>query len=301
MKRLFTALLAALALNFSAQARALAEAPGFSLKTPTGETVNFPADAQHRPTVLMFWPSWCPFSRALQPYVQDIWNDYRGAGVNVWTINIKEDRDPVEVLRERGLSFPLLVNGDAVANDYGLKYTPWLVVIDGGNHIVYTRPPKPPSPVHTAKEVRAVLNQLLGDKAVPLPKSYPKPYDLHLKKPEDLGKHLTATPLPQSEWGPWVTTYLAGIGPDEAVKDLALRGAIADGKSAIAAAREIWKEKFGEEETASQAPYRAFRHDNRWVVLGDGTAPKLGAGFVLVIDSDSGRVIRVARSAGGGR
>jgi thiol-disulfide isomerase/thioredoxin len=272
-------------------------APSWQLNTPQGQTVAFPQDAQHRPTLLLFWPSWCPFSRALQPYVQDIWNDYKGVGVNVWTINIKEDRDPVQVLRERGLSFPLLIKGDEVALQYGLAYTPWLVVIDGSNHIVYTRPPKPPSPIDTAKEVRGVLNQLLGDRAVPLPTSYPKPYDLHLKDPATLNQQLVPREVPASEWQPWLKKYLGGIAPDEAVKDLAARGAVGDGKSAMAQARELWSKAYGEEETLRWAPYHAYRSNNRWVVLGDGVNGALGAGLILVIDADSGRVVRMVKGA----
>jgi thiol-disulfide isomerase/thioredoxin len=272
-------------------------APAFSLKTPQGETVEFPTAAQGRPTVLMLWPSWCPFSRALQPYVQAIWEDYRGAGVNVWTINIKEDKDPVAVMKERGLSFPLLIDGDAVSRTYRLQYTPWLVVVDGSNRIVYTRPPSPPTPIDTAKEVRAALNGLLGDKAVPLPTSYPKPYDLHLKKEEDLGKKLAPRAIPASEWTPWVEHYLAGVGEQDVVAGLAAQGPVPDGKTAIARAREIWSATYGAEQTLTQAPYRTYRKGNRWVVLASGESgaeARLGEGFICVIAADSGRVLRVA-------
>ena len=271
-----------------------AVAPAWSLKTPQGETVNFPADAKGQPTVLMFWPSWCPFSRALQPYVDDIWKDYRAAGVNVWTLNIKEDRDPVQVMRERGLSFPLLLDADKVASQYGLEYTPWLVVIDGKNRIVYTRPPSPPTPVDTAKDVRAKLNQMLGAKAVPLPASYPKPYDLHLKDPKTLNQRLAPKPVAQNQWQPWVAQYLAAIPADEAVQDLPPRGPVGSGKTAIAQARAIWTQRYGDELTREWAPYRAYRQDDRWVVLGDGPDGQLGSGLILVIEAASGRVIRIA-------
>ncbi len=273
------------------------QAPAFSLQTPEGETVVFPAAAEGRPTVLLFWPSWCPFSRALQPYVQAIWEDYRAAGVNVWTINLKEDKDPVTVLRERGLSFPLLVQGDAVAKTYRLQYTPWLVVIDSGNRIVYTRPPSPPTPIDTAKAVRGVLNGLLGSKAVALPASYPKPYDLHLKQPEDLGRRLAAAPVPASEWGPWVERYLAGVGDAERVAGQAANGPVPDGKTAIAIARAAWSEAYGSEQTLTQAPYRSYRKGGRWVVLGSGDTGSdaaLGAGFICVIDVATGAVLRIA-------
>ena len=287
-----------LALTFAGSATAaLPDAPSFSLKTPQGETVNFPAAAQGRPTVLMFWPSWCPFSRALQPYVQSIWEDYRGTGVNVWTINIKEDKGPVAVMKERGLSFPLLLQGDAVSRAYRLQYTPWLVVIDGSNRIVYTRPPSPPTPIDTAKEVRATLNGLLGDKAVPLPASYPKPYDLRLQHEQDLGRQLAPTPIPASEWGLWVERYLATLKDGETMPGTSAPGPLADGKAAIARAREAWSEAYGAEQTLTQAPYRSYRKGRRWVVLASGEAGGaggLGAGFICVIEADSGRVLRIA-------
>ena len=277
----------------SLHAAAPGQAPAFELATPQGEIVRFPAAAQGRPTVLMFWPSWCPYSRALQPYVQAIWEDYRGVGVNVWTINFKEDKDPVQVMKERGLSFPVLLKGDEVAKDYRIAYTPWLVVIDGGNRIVYTRPPSPPTPIDTAKEVRAVLNGLLGDQAVPLPTSYPKPYDLHLRSPDSVNQRLKPAPVAESEWKPWVERYLAAIPPDEAVAGMPAKGPIADGKAAIALARELWTATFGADATLNQAPYRSYRKGNRWVVLGQGGSGRLGEGYVLVVEHDSGRVIRL--------
>jgi thiol-disulfide isomerase/thioredoxin len=273
-------------------------APAWKLRTPAGETVEFPAAAQGRPTVLLFWPSWCPFSRALQPYVQDIWNDYRAAGVNVWTINIKETGDPVQAMKDRGLSFPLLLNGDPLVPEYGISRTPWLVVIDGGNRIVYTRPPNPPTPIDTAKAVRETLNKLLGDKAVPLPTSYPKPYDLHLKKASDLNQKLVPKPIAQSEWSPWLTAYLAAIPPTEARADLPARGAIPDGKTAIAQAREVWTQAFGAELTENEAPYRAYRKDNRWVVVASGETGRLGDGLILVLEAESGKIVRVAPNDG---
>ena len=38
------------------------------------------------------------------------------------------------------------------------------MVVDGSNQIVYTRPPRPPTPIDTAMEVRAVLNGLLAER-----------------------------------------------------------------------------------------------------------------------------------------
>lgn len=270
-------------------------APAWSLKTPEGKVVNYPVDAKGRPTVLLFWPSWCPFSRALQPYVQDIWVDYRDRGVNVWTINIKENGDPVQTMRDRGLSFPLLLKGDAVANEYVVTRTPWLVVMDGKQNILYTRPANPPTPIDVAKRVRETLNGLLGDRAVPLPTSYPPPYDLHLKKAEDMVDRTHPAPIAESEWEPWVATYLDAIPANEMRTDLAPRAGILKGRDAIALAKQVWAEIYGQQEVDREAPYRAFRRRDRWIVLGQGLDRKLGEGLILVVEHETGRIVRIAK------
>lgn len=269
-------------------------APAWQLKSPAGESVNFPEDAQGRPTVLLFWPSWCPYSRALQPYVQDIWEDYADL-VNVWTINILERGDPVQTMQDRGLTFPLLLEGDALRDTYKITRTPWLVVINGDNRIVYMRPATPPSPIAVAKDVRATLNDLLGEQAVALPASYPEPYTLHLEN----GKRSSTAqkpkpPAPSADvWQAWLKKYLTQIDPQANVADEAPRGAVPEGKAAIAIAREIWTQRYGKPVMMAQAPHRAYRQNNLWVVVGTPGGVGLGDGLVLVVTADDGRIVRV--------
>jgi thiol-disulfide isomerase/thioredoxin len=290
-----------LALLLSVGARAagdppgpIAVAPDFSLTSSDGTTVRYPADAKGRPTVLMFWPSWCPFSRALQPYVQDIWVDYRDRGVALWTINIKEDGDPIKAMHDRGLSFPLLLAGDTVANDYRVSRTPWLVVMDGKQNILYTRPASPPTPIDVAKRVREVLNGLLGpDKAVPMPTTWAPPYDLHLKKKEDMVDRRQPVAIPDAEAQAWVAKYLEGIPADEKRTDLPARGPVEKGREAIALAKELWAQAYGQGLVDNQAPYRSYRRNDRWVVMGGGLDPKLGEGLILVVEASTGQVVRM--------
>ncbi|MES2682657.1 MAG: NTF2 fold immunity protein [Pseudomonadota bacterium] len=268
----------------------------FSLQTPSGETVAWPAAAKGKPTLLLFWPSWCPYSRALQPYIQTIWQDYRDQGVTVLTINIEETRDPVAVMKERDLSFPLLVSGNAVADAYGVSLMPAVLLMDAQGKVVYKMHEKTTSPIEAAKQVRSTLNGLLGDKAVALPTEYPKAYELHLVALQGLNLKLAPIPIPQTEWEPWMDSYLATLKPGEVVAGITPHGAIANGKQAITIAREIWSRKYGVEQTLIQAPYRSYRVNNHWVVLASGNsgaAAKLGEGFIAVMEVDSGRIVRV--------
>lgn len=267
------------------------DAPPWVLKTAGGETVRFPEDAQGQPVVLLFWPSWCPYSRALQPYVQDIWEDYRDLGVKVWTINILERGDPLQAMRERGLSFPLLLAGDALVGPYGINRTPWFLVIDGQGRIVYRRPPDAPSPIVVAEAARKALNALLGERAVPLPTRYPPPYDLHLRPPQP--SRQAADAVSDAEWLPWAERTLSTFVPAEPVDGLDPQGPVPDGKTAIGIARALWTQRHGEAATRAQAPYRAYRRGPLWLVVGTALPGRLGEGFVLVLRAEDGRVLRL--------
>ena len=278
--------------------RVLAEglrAPAWRLQTPDGTTVSYPEDAQGQPSVLLFWPSWCPYSRALQPYVQDIWEDYRDRGVKLWTINIRENGDPVQTLKDRGLSFPLLLGGDDLIASYGITRTPWLVVIDADQRIVYTRPDKSPSPIDVAIAARKALNELLGHKAVAIPETFPAPYDLHLKKPQPGQSRAAARSFPASEWVPWVDALLAELDPQARHPGSAARGPVKSGKQALRLARSLWTEAFGEARVRDMAPFQAYQRSGYWVVLGQGAELPLGAGLRAIIEVDSGAVLRVSQ------
>jgi peroxiredoxin len=272
------------------------QAPGWSLRSATGQTVDFPQDADGQPTVLLFWPSWCPYSRALQPYVQSIWEDYRDAGVNVWTINIKERGDPVQTMEERGLSFPLLLEGDGLMSAYGIVRTPWLVVIDGANRIVYTRPARPPSPVHVAKQVRATLNELLGDNAVALPTEYPKPYDLHLRSRETRSTPLTGDPAPGEDWNGWARRYLDAFKAGPPPADIPPIRFGEDAPGLLEQSRQRWRARFGAETVEQYRQFRAYRQGRRWVTASVESAGPQGQGLVLVFDADSGQVLHIAHA-----
>ena len=114
-------------------------APSWTLPGIDGGTVMFPADAAGRPAVFLFWATWCPYCRALMPYLQGIREDYAADGVRVFAINFKEDGDPVAHLRELGFDFLVALEGDPVAGRYGVKYAPGLFVVDGAGQVIYRR------------------------------------------------------------------------------------------------------------------------------------------------------------------
>ena len=130
--------LIAFILSFMVPAVAIATeqkiAPDWTLSTPNGQAINLAAEAEEQTTVLFFWATWCPYCKALMPHLQSIRIEY-GDSVKILAINIAENADPVAFMNNAGYDFTLLLDGDAVAENYGIFGTPGLFVIDANRRI----------------------------------------------------------------------------------------------------------------------------------------------------------------------
>jgi thiol-disulfide isomerase/thioredoxin len=153
-------LLCCLALSV-APALAAPVAPAFSLAQPDGERIEFPAASAGKPSIVLFWATWCPYCERLMPHVQRVYDDYRARGVRWYAITIREDGDPAATLRERRQDPTLLLDGDAVAARWGVFGTPALFVIDGRGRAVYAGPEGKDYAAEEAR-VRAALDRALS-------------------------------------------------------------------------------------------------------------------------------------------
>lgn len=109
-------------------------------KGADGHELRFDPQHLQRPALLLFWATWCPYCKALMPYLQKVHDAAGPARLDVYAIDIKdEDGDPVAELRERGNTFTLVRDGDAIADSYGVKGTPGLFLVDRDGTIVYKR------------------------------------------------------------------------------------------------------------------------------------------------------------------
>lgn len=113
------------------------QAPPWTLTNGAGETVSYPEVAQEQTHIILFWASWCPYCKALMPHLQSIIEEHGYDRVKVFAINIKDDEDPRVFMSKTGYEFTLLLDGDEVAERYGVKGTPGLAIVDGDGEIVF--------------------------------------------------------------------------------------------------------------------------------------------------------------------
>ncbi len=87
------------------------------------------SDYQGRPTLLIFWATWCPYCKKLLPGIAELNDKYESQGLKVLAVNIKEDWKPDVYWRNFGYKFDTVLEGDKVAEIYGIKGTPGIVFI----------------------------------------------------------------------------------------------------------------------------------------------------------------------------
>jgi len=100
-----------------------------------------------KPAVLSFFATWCGPCRVEMPVLDTLSQSY--SNINFYLINVsglsqgkeKKKEDPVkvkEMVTDLGVSLPVLMDKyGKVAEKYGVKSLPWLVVIDQKSKVHY--------------------------------------------------------------------------------------------------------------------------------------------------------------------
>ena len=96
------------------------EAPQWSLLDITGQPFDS-TKLQGKPTVINFWATWCPPCLAELPELEELYDAYRGRGLEVVGICM----DPIsperlsDFVEERNLNFTFLMGDDEIAAKFG--------------------------------------------------------------------------------------------------------------------------------------------------------------------------------------
>ena len=108
-------------------------APSFTLKTLDGKTYSL-EQLRGKYVVIHFAATWCPFCNAEAPYLQELYKSYRDKEVEVFIVDVKEDKGLIEKWLSRfNFSFPVLLDEDGAVST---KYAPAGVQPDLARHEV---------------------------------------------------------------------------------------------------------------------------------------------------------------------
>ena len=135
----------------------------------SGNEVSFPAVINGKPTVMIFWATWCPYCRAFMPYLGQIQEDYGEDKINILAINAMERNagDPAAYVEMLGFPVIGVAEGDGIAEKYLVKFIPGLMIVDGDGNIAWKRASTDLPPGKTVAElwdeqVREQLDRLLA-------------------------------------------------------------------------------------------------------------------------------------------
>ncbi len=117
-------------------------AANWTLQTSKSESLDYYQDSEDKVSVIIFWASWCPYCATLMPHMEVIYRKYRNKGVKFYAVDIYEDGkiDPVSYFENKGFTYTMLLDGDELAKQYGVKGTPAVYVVDKEKKVVYKRP-----------------------------------------------------------------------------------------------------------------------------------------------------------------
>ena len=125
---LMVALMAGMAVS------AVAEVPDISVQGLDGQSHSLDALREGRPTVLIFWATWCGHCRAEIPRIKEAWEKYGKSGVKIMAIDpgIRDTLTKVQrYVKKYDLNYPVYFDAHQQSRmAFGLKGTPTIILLD---------------------------------------------------------------------------------------------------------------------------------------------------------------------------
>ncbi len=132
-------------------------APDFKFQDAEGQSTSL-SDLKGSPVLLNFWTTTCVYCAIEMPYLQQVYNDWRGKGLVLLAINIAESPSAVEnFMQSQGLSLPVLLDSTgAITIKYGVGPIPTTFFIDSQGIVQYVRV----GAFQSVAEIESFLSQL---------------------------------------------------------------------------------------------------------------------------------------------
>jgi len=115
--------------------------PAWTAMDFAGNEVSFPEVIDGKPTIVVFWATWCPYCKAFMPNLGRIQKDYGTDKINVLLINDKERGHGDPAAYASGLDFDFIgvAEGDEIANAIGVRFIPGLMIVAADGTLAWKR------------------------------------------------------------------------------------------------------------------------------------------------------------------
>jgi thiol-disulfide isomerase/thioredoxin len=113
------------------------QAPDFTLKTLTGETVKL-SDQKGKVVLVDMWATWCPPCRKSLPHIQEISanKDLAEKGLVVWAVNFSEETPEVQkFVKDNKYTFVVPMDKGEVGKNYLVQGIPTTVIVGKDGNI----------------------------------------------------------------------------------------------------------------------------------------------------------------------
>lgn len=119
----------------------LVHAPAFSLERLDRPGTLTLGDLRGKPLVVNFWASWCGPCKDEAPFLQQTYERYRGRGLVVLGIDVKDFReDARRFMRRYGVTYPVVYDGrGSTIGRWGLQGYPETFFVDRTGKLVGER------------------------------------------------------------------------------------------------------------------------------------------------------------------
>ena len=134
--RLLAGLLAALLVSAAAAAEP-APSPDWRLARADGSVFHLKEQVGEKTHLVLFWATWCPYCKALMPHIESLVLEHADRDFEVLAVTIGEDGNPAAFLDTHGYDFTLLPDGEKVAELYGIRGTPGVLIIDRQGQVTF--------------------------------------------------------------------------------------------------------------------------------------------------------------------
>ncbi|HVP12383.1 MAG TPA: redoxin domain-containing protein [Phycisphaerae bacterium] len=116
------------------------QAPDWEMKTSDGKTVSLKS-LRGKVVVMDFWATWCGPCKMSMPSLQKLHERFKDKPVAVYGVNCRErfpGADPMGYIKEKGYTYPQLVNGDKAAEAYKVNGIPAIFIIDPEGKVLFS-------------------------------------------------------------------------------------------------------------------------------------------------------------------